>query len=221
MTAIVTLTMCLGGHAAIVAGVNAVLLHPLQTPEPDRVLLMANQYPLVETRRATFSATPDYEDRLQHVTVFEEQALYNYSGASIEIGGVPTRTLRHRATPSLFRLLRVVPAHGRIFTESEGATGNDERIILSDGLWRDLSGGDPAIVGRTLRLTGRDFTIVGILPPGFSFGGPDIRFWIPLALTARQRSDDARHSNGWVSIGRLKPGATIAQVEAQLKALER
>jgi putative ABC transport system permease protein len=220
VTAIVTLTICLGGHAAIVAGVNAVLLHPLRTPEPDRVLLMANQYPLVETRRATSSATPDYEDRLRHVTVFEEQALYNYSGAGIEIGGVPTRTLGIVATPSLFRLLRVVPAHGRIFTESEGTTGNDERIILSDGLWRDLYGGDPTILGRTLRLTGRNFTIVGILPPGVSFGGPDIRFWIPLALTARQRSDDARHSNGWTSIGRLKPGATVVQAEAQLKALD-
>ena len=60
-TAIVTLAVCLGGHAAIVAGVNAMLFHPLRVPEPDRVLLMANQYPLVEARRGTRSATPDYE----------------------------------------------------------------------------------------------------------------------------------------------------------------
>ena len=69
-------------------------------------------------------------------------------------------------------------------------------------------------------MTGREFTIVGILPPEFSFGDPDARFWIPLALTARQRSDDARHRNGWFSIGRLKPGATIEQVRDQLKALD-
>ena len=219
-TAFVTLTVCLGGHAAIVAGVNAVLLHPLRVPEPDRVLLMANQYPLVEARRETSSATPDYEDRLRHLTVFEEQALYNYSGATIEVGGIPTRTLGVVATPSLLRLLRARPAHGRIFTENEGTAGNEERIILSDGFWRELFGGDPAAVGRTLRVTGRDFTIVGVFPPEFSFGGPGIRFWIPLALTERQRSDDARHSNGWSSIGRLKPGATIEQVRTQLKALD-
>jgi predicted permease len=219
-TAIITLTVCLGGHAAIVAGVNAVLLHPLRVPEPERVLLMANQYPLVESRGATLSAPPDYEDRLRHVTVFEEQALYNYSGATIDVGGIPTRTLGIVATPSLLRLLRVRPAHGRIFTDSEGATGSDERIILSDGLWRELYGGDPAVVGRTLRVTGRDFTIVGVFPAEFSFGGPGIRFWIPLALTERQRSDDARHSNGWTSIGRLKPGATIEQARTQLKALD-
>jgi putative ABC transport system permease protein len=219
-TAIITLTICLGGHAAIVAGVNAVLLHPLPTPEPDRVLLMANQYPAVEARRATASATPDYEDRLRHVTVMEEQALYNYSGMTIEIGRVPTRTLGVVATPSLLRLLRVRPALGRIFLEEEAAPGNDQRIILSHGLWHELYGGDPAAVGRTLRTSGRDFTIVGVLPREFSFGGPGVRFWIPLALTERQRSDDARHNNGWTSIGRLKPGATIDQVRAQLKALD-
>src|SRR6266849_184999 len=116
VTAVVTLAVCLGGHAAIVAGVNAMLFHPLRVPEPDRVLLMANQYPLVEARRGTFSSTPDYDDRLRHVTVFQEQAFYNFYRATIETGGMATRMRGMVATPSLFRLLRVNPAHGRIFT---------------------------------------------------------------------------------------------------------
>ena len=220
VTAIVTLAVCLGGHAAIVAGVNAMLFHPLRTPEPDRVLLMANQYPLVEARRGTRSAPPDYEDRRRHVTVFEEQAFYNFHGATIETGGLATRMGGMVATPSLFRLLRVNPAQGRIFTEEEGRPGNEARVILTDGLWRELFGADPTAIGRTLRVTGREFTIVGILPRDFSFGDPGARFWIPLALTDRQRSDDARHANGWFSLGRLKPGATIEQVRDQLKALD-
>lgn len=219
-TAIVTLAVCLGGHAAIVAGVNAMLFHPLRVPEPGRVLLMANQYPLVESRRAILSSTPDYDDRLRHVTVFEEQALYNFYSATIETGGVATRMRGMVATPSLFRLLRVNPAQGRIFTEDEGTLDHEARIIITDGLWRELLGTDPAVVGRTLRVNGREFTIVGILPPDFSFVDPDARFWIPLALTARQRSDEARHGNGWYSVGRLKPGATIEQVRDQLKALD-
>ena len=120
VTAVVTLAVCLGGHAAIVAGVNAMLFHPLRAPEPDRVLLMANQYPLVEARRGTRSSTPDYDDRLRHVTVFEEQAFYNFHSATIETGGLATRMRGMVATPSLFRLLRVNPAQGRIFTEDEG-----------------------------------------------------------------------------------------------------
>ncbi len=220
VTAVVTLAVCLGGHAAIVAGVNAMLFHPLRVPEPDRVLLMANQYPLVEARRGTLSSTPDYEDRLRHVTVFQEQAFYNYYSATIEIGGIATRMRGMVATPSLFRLLRISPTHGRVFTEDEGTLDHDARIIITDGLWRELFGADRTVIGRTLRVTGREFTIVGILPPEFSFGDPDARFWIPLALTARQRSDDARHTNGWFSVARLKPGATIEQVRDQLRALD-
>lgn len=220
LTAITTLTICLGGHAAILAGVNGLLFHPLQVPEPERVLLMANQYPAVEQRRSTTSSTPDYEDRLRHVTAMDEQALYNYSAVTLEIGGVPTRALGIAGTPSLFHLLRARPAHGRLFVDAEATPGNDRSIILSDRLFRQLYNGDPSAVGRTLRVSGRELTIVGVLPPEFTFGGPDVRFWTPLALTAQQRSDEARHGNGWTSIGRVKPGATIDQVRAQLKALD-
>jgi putative ABC transport system permease protein len=219
-TAVVTLAVCLGGHAAIAAAVNAMLFHPLRAPEPDRVLLMANQYPRAEARRARYSAAPDYDDRLRHVTVFEEQAFYGFASATIESGGVPMRMRGMAATPSLFRLLRVNPVLGRVFTDAEDTPGSDARVLLTDGLWRELSGADPSIVGRTLRLSGRDRTIVGVLPPDFVFGDPAARYWVPLALTDRQRSDEARHRNGWLSIGRLKPGATIEQAQQQLAALD-
>ena len=219
-TAVVTLAICLAGNAAILPSVNDMLLHPLRVPEPKRVVLMANQYPLVEKRVGVVSAPPDYEDRRRYVNALDEQALYNYTGETIDSGGLPTRVLGLIATPSLARVLRVTPALGRAFLDSEGTPGNDRRAILSDGLWRELYGADPAVVGKTLRLTGRDFTIVGVFPPEFSFGGPEVRFWLPLALDARQRSDERRHANGWFSVGRLKPDASIAQVEEQLKALD-
>jgi predicted permease len=123
-------------------------------------------------------------------------------------------------TPSLLHLLRARPAHGRLFVETEAIPGNDQSIILSDRLFRELFNGDPAAVGRTLRVSEREYTIVGVLPRDFTFGGPEVRFWTPLAMSERQRSWDARHANGWISIGRLKPGTTIDQVRAQLKALD-
>jgi predicted permease len=219
-TAIVTLAVCLGGHAAIAAAVNAMLFHPLNTPEPDRIFLMANQYPRAEATRGLLSATPDYEDRLRYVTAFEEQALYNGTAATIAVAGIATQMRGMSATPSLFRLLRVTPVLGRTFTDDEATPGNDARVLLTDGLWRELFGRDPSAVGRTLRLTGREYTIVGVLPADFRYGDPTARFWTPLALTAEQKSDDARHRNGWVSIGRLKPGATIEQVKDQLELLD-
>jgi len=219
-TAVLTLGICLGGNAAILPGVDAILLNPLRVPEPERVLLMANQYPKVESRRASVTSPPDYLDRLQSVTAFEEQALYNYVPETIDAGGVPTRVLGLVATPSLLRVLRVTPSLGRNFLEEEGHPGSEQRVILSDGLWNELYGSDPSAIGRTLRLTGREFTIVGVLPRGFSFGGREVRFWIPLALTERQRSFEARQNNGWYNMGRLKPGASIEQVRDQLKAID-
>ncbi len=222
VAAVVTLAIGLGGHAAMVAAVNTTLLHPLNAPEPDRILLMANQYPrMASARVGTVSAPPDYEDRRASITALEDQAMYNVADVTFDSGGAPTRLHGITGTPSLFRLLRARAAHGRLFTESEGEIGNDRTVVLTDGLWREMFGADTSVVGRGVRLSGRDFTIVGILPPGFTFGGPDVRFYIPLAFTDRQRSDDARHSNGWYSIGRLKDGATIDQARSQLSALDR
>jgi predicted permease len=124
------------------------------------------------------------------------------------------------ATPSLFRLLRVAPAYGRAFLEREGEAGNERAVIMSHGLWQEAFGGDPGIVGRAVRLSGRPFTVVGIMPPDFTFGGADTRFWIPLVFADRQKTDDARHSNGLFDIGRLKPGATLAQAREELRAID-
>jgi putative ABC transport system permease protein len=220
VTAVLTFGICLGGNAAIIPAVNAILLNPLPVPEPERVVLMANQYPKVESRPGRVTSPPDYLDRLQSISALEEQALYNYAPETIDSGGVPTRMLGIIATPSLLRVLHVEPSLGRNFSEDEGRLGNEQRVILSDGLWRELYGGDPTAIGRTLRLTGREFTIVGVLPRGFSFGGNEVRFWIPLALTERQRAFEARQSNGWFNVGRLNAGASIEQVRDQLKAID-
>ena len=83
------------------------------------------------------------------------------------------------STPSLFRLLRVNPIVGRTFTDDEGALGNDARVLLTEGLWRERFGGDLEVIGRTLLLSGREFTIVGVLPRDFVFGDPRARFWVP------------------------------------------
>ena len=220
--ATVTLAIGLGGHAAMLAAVNATLLHPLNVPEPDRIYLMASQYPRVDgSRLSAVSASPDFEDRRIHITALEDQAMYNFADATIDSGGAPIRVRGMTGTPSLLHLLRAQVAYGRLFVEDEGTIGNDRAIVLTDGLWRELFGADPTVVGRHTRVSGRDFTIVGVLQPGFSFGGTDVRFYIPLAFTDRQRSDEARHTNGWVSIGRLKPGVTIEQARAQLSALDQ
>lgn len=219
-TAILTLAVCIGANAAIFTIVNSVLLRPLPVPDSDRILLMSNQYPNSGTGIPTYtnSGVPDYYDRLRELNVYEEQAMYNGTNLAFDIDGSPELIRGMAATPSLFRLLRVPPVHGRIFDDSEGEIGNEQKVILSYGLWQQLYAGKP-VAGQETRLGGRPFTIVGVMPQGFEFSDPEARFWIPLAFTAQQKSDDSRHNNSWYNVGRLKPGATIEQAQQQVNAL--
>jgi predicted permease len=229
---ILTLAICLGANAAVFTVVHAVLLRPLPVPEPDRIVGIGDVYPTITPHDILSNDVPSYFDRLDAVTALEEQALFTYWFDTINIDGLPEELRGMRATPSLFRVLRVPPALGRTFTDEEGQPGADHKVILSDGLWHRLYGGDPAVVGQTLRLgwTGQRYTIVGVMPRGFSFfdqgydghartSGREAQFWIPLAFTSAQKSDSARTRYGFFHIGRLGPGATIDQVQAQIDAL--
>ncbi|HKY20610.1 MAG TPA: ABC transporter permease [Vicinamibacterales bacterium] len=219
--AVLTLALGIGANTALFAIVNAVLLKPLPVPESDRIFLMSNQYPNAgSTSVAGYlnSSVPDYFDRLHSMTVFEEQAMYSGTHQSFDINGAPEVVRGVAATPSFFRLLGIAPAKGRLFDEREAEIGHDRTIILSDGLSQQLFGGSSPI-NQEVRLSGRPFTVVGVMPQSFQFADTEARFWIPLAFTAQQKSDDARHRNNWMHVARLKAGATIEQAQAQVNAL--
>jgi hypothetical protein len=163
------------------------------------------------------SGGADYYDRQRDVTALQDQAMFDTIAFTMNDNGAPERVSGMEGTPSLFRLLRVSPILGRAFADNEGEIGNAQKVMLSYALWQKLYAGDMSILGRVLRLNGRPFTIVGVMPRDFLFVDPDVRFWVPLALTAEQK--EGRHSNNWYNIGRLKSGATLAQVQSQLDAL--
>ncbi|MBI3473377.1 MAG: ABC transporter permease, partial [Candidatus Solibacter usitatus] len=217
VTVALTLAVSIGANTATFAIVHSILLRPLPVPEASAILLMSNQYPKAGVGESSFSGAGDYYDRLRDVPAFQQQAMFNFANQTVEINGTPEQVTGMAATPSLFRLLRVAAAHGRTFTEEEGEIGAERKIILSYGLWRQLYGGSTSALGRDLRLGGRPFTIVGVMPPGFVFINPEVRLWAPLAFLPAQKS--SHHSNNWYNIGRLKPGATLQQAQAQIDAL--
>ena len=232
VTTIVTLAICLGANLATFTVVYSVLLRPLPVPDAGRIVALGDVYPTVTPNDIVSNTVPAYFDRREALTAFESQALFTYWFDTLAIDGIAQELRGMRATPSLFRVLQVQPALGRTFTEAEGEPGSDRKIILSHGLWQRLSGGDPAAVGKDVRLgwTGQPYTIVGVMPRGFSFfemgsdgharaEGDEIQFWLPLAFTAAHRSDEARTRYGYFHIGRLNPGATIEQLRAQVAAL--
>ena len=163
------------------------------------------------------SSSGDYFDRLKEITVFESQAEFRQRDQTVEVNELPQRVHAMAVTPSWFTLLRVTPALGRPFLEEEGEVGREREVILSHGLWEQLYAGDKAAIGRDLRISGQLFKIVGVMPAGFDFIDPEVRLWMPIAFTAEEKTQ--HHSNNWTYIGRLKPGATLEQAQAQVDAL--
>jgi predicted permease len=219
LTAALTLAVCIGANTALFSVVHNVLLRPLAGPDSESILLTSNAYPKAGADGLGYSGVPDYFDRLRDVPGFEEQALLNSRSQTIEQNGAPTRVRVMNVTPSFFRLVRVTPMLGRIFTDAEGELGQEKKVILSYALWQAAFGGDPQAVGRDLRIDGQPYAVVGVMPRTFSFLQPETMLWVPAAFTPQQRSDDNRHSNNWMNIGRLKPGATLQQAQAQVDAL--
>lgn len=221
LTAGLTLAVCIGANAALFSVVHNVLLRPLPYPGSDRIVLMGNQYPGAGpvAGRGENSGAPDYFDRLRETDVYESQAMFNSSNVAVDENGAPARIRVMNVTPSFFRVLDVTPRLGRAFADSEGEVGTTNKLVLSDALWHTLFGGDPSVVGRDVRIDGQPYTVVGVMARDFVFLNPNVMAFRPIAFTPKQRSDDARHSNNWMNIARLKPGATVARAQAEIDAL--
>ena len=217
ITTILTIAMCVAASTVMSAIVNAVLLRPLPFADSNSILLVYNNYPKAGVGEMYNSSAGDYYDRLAGMNAFDDQAMFNYANLTLEINHTPEQVRGMRATPSLFRLLKVGAIEGRTFTNDEGEVGADQKVILSHALWQQLYGGDKNIVGQELRMNGQQRTIAGVMPKNFLFVDPDVRFWIPLAFASDQKQ--TRHSNNWYHIGRLKPGMTLAQAQSQVDAI--
>jgi predicted permease len=220
VTALFTLALAIGANSAIFTVVNAVLVQPLPFPDSGRLVTIYNSYPGVGIEKASNSA-PDYGDRRQMTDVFEQVALFGTSGYDTGTDGMPERIPGMYTTPELFPMLRVRPLLGRTFTQDEAVPGKDKVVVLSYGLWKEKFAGDRGIFGKTVRLSGVPYRIVGVVPEGFEFLSREVRLWVPFALTDAQKSDDARHSNSWGMVARLKPGVSLAQAQGRIDALNK
>lgn len=216
-TVVLTLALAIGVNTATFAIVNSVLLRPLPVPDAGQIVLMSNEYPKAGVTTSDNSAVGDYYDRMKEVPALGEQALFGSRDRTLDLKGVPTKVSGMAVTPSLFRVLQVNPQLGRAFTDAEGEIGDENKVILSDGLSKELFGGGAEAIGKSVRLDAKPYEVVGVMPAGFLFVNPEVRFWFPAAFDAETKQ--VHHSNNWQNIGRLKPGATIEQVESQVAAL--
>ena len=210
--------LCLAANVAIFAVVHSVLIQPLPFLEPDRLVTAYNSYPKAGAQRVGTSV-PFYLERRNGVAAFADVAAYQSRGVTVGEAGRPERIESGVVTPSFFAVLGVNAALGRTFFEEEAQAGKNQVVILGDAIWRGRFAADPEVVGRTVRLDGREFTVVGVMPPGFQFLNQRVQLWTPLVFSENARKPDARHANNMEMIARLRPGATVMQAQAQVNAL--
>lgn len=220
VTALLTLALCLGAVVATFGVFDSVVLEPLPFPESDRLVRLNNSYPGAGVERAS-NGVPDYDDRKEEVEAFSDVAIFRGRGLTVQHGELPERLDGLVATPTLFDVLRVDAHRGRLFTAEDGEPGQEKKVLLSHALWQRLYAGQDAALGRDLRIDSELYTIVGVLPPGFEVPPFEVDLAIPAAFTPEERADDRRHSNSWQMLGRLAPGASLAQAQAQVDALNQ
>src|SRR5919205_1220961 len=214
--AVLTLALGIGANTAIFSLVNAVLLRPLPYPEPERLVMLWEDAARIGFPKNT-PAPANYVDWKSQTKSFEGVAATMWATFNLTGYGEPLKVNGHAVTADLFNVLGVRPALGRGFNADEEKTGSDRVVILSDGLWRDTFGGDPAIVGRDILMSGEKYTVVGVMPREFQYIEPDIRLWVPLALAPEDWAN--RDAHYLTVVGRLKDGVSVEQADADLKAV--
>ncbi|HEX8720560.1 MAG TPA: ABC transporter permease [Pyrinomonadaceae bacterium] len=216
-TAVAALAVALGvgANTTIFSCVNALLLHPFAYKTTDRVVMVWERG-LTETNNRNSVSPANYADWRAQTKVFEELAAYSSQHFSLNEGEQPERVPGARVTPGLFRVLAVGAERGRTFTEEEGRPDSSDVILIKHSLWRERFGADPDIVGKSVRVDGRPHTVVGVMPEEFDFPLNACQVWAPLAF---DQKDVANRFNHYLQVaGLLRPGATVAQADAEVRA---
>jgi predicted permease len=219
-TAILTLALGIGANTAIFSVVYAVLLKPLPYPNASELVLVLAAKPPEDDLTGT--SFPNLEDWRAQNRVFSGLAGDQAHDLTVNGRGEPFVVNTSVVTPEIFAVLQGRPLAGRTFMPEDGKQGAAPVVILSENLWRSRFGADPNIVGQAISLDKKSFTVLGIMPAGFR--SPALRrnqdIWVPIVDDPLFGSWMARRGGHWLRItGRLKPGVSIAQAQAEMEAI--
>ena len=213
--AAITLTIGIGANSAIFSIIDTILLRPLRFRDPGQLVR------LYETEVAPGHypfAGPDFVDWRAQNKTFQDMALFGWSGdMNLSGEGRPDHVSAVPTQANFFALLGVQPILGRTWLPGEDQSGRDQVAILSYGLWREHFAGDPGVVGRTIALNSKKYTIVGVMPASFRYPF-QTQMWIPLDMDFK--SWMGQRGSHWANaIGRLRPGGSLEKARADLKLI--
>ena len=225
--AVLTLALGIGANTAVFSLINALLVRPLPYQEPSRIALIWEQFATQGLDRIPVSA-PEYLDLEKEFQSGTGLAAFNYQTFNLGDGDVPERISGAAVSPSLFPLLGVEPIRGRVFAREEQGEGHDDVIVISQWLWQRRFNSDPMLIGRSLLLNGRRYTVIGIMPAKFEFPIPlfgiqgnqfaeRVDIWKPIAFSSLELKQRGLRSYGLIT--RLRPGLSLAAAQAELNKI--
>ncbi len=231
LLAVITLGLAVGANTAIFSVVNALLLRPLPYPAPDRLVFLDGTFSRPEGVTDFQLSYPEFTDIIASTHSFTAVSPWSTGyGLALEGAEGAARLQTNFVGGKYFDVLGAQPALGRVFTAEDHVYGDDGRmvVILSDNIWRQQLGGDPAIVGRDIRLQGRRFTVVGVMPAMFDDAAlaysERIDIWVPLERArVLVGGVDLTNRGGRLMWGfaRLADGVPLAQAQAELVTISR
>jgi predicted permease len=214
--AILTLALGIGANTAIFSVVNAAILQPLPYPDAGRLVILWGNVKRVRIERRGASY-PDYRDWRDRSRLFSVMAAFD--GAQFALTGVggSEQVPGEYVSQPYFSVLGIKMALGRPFRpEEDQVPQRDAVVVLSDGIWKRRFGGDSGIVGKSVRLDERLYTIVGVAPPGFRGLTDAAEVWVPFVMAGTSADLDQRGARGFRVLARLKPGVSLARAQAEM-----
>ena len=211
--AVAALALGIGANTAIFSVVNGVILQPLPFREPDRLVRLGESYPSGDHNSSV--SIPKYM-AWSHNEVFAETTLYDQMGINQTLGaGEPPIQIKSlHVSQGFFQVFGGVPALGRVFDRSEDQPNGPGAAILAYRIWQSRFGGDTGILGRTIRLNKRPFTVVGVMRKDFE-SDPQADAWLPLQADP----NSTNHGNYLFATARLKPGVDLSQARAEMRVI--
>jgi putative ABC transport system permease protein len=216
LVVVLTLGLGIGANTAIFSVVDGVLLRPLPYSDPDRLVRLWENDRLRGTQQEGFSL-PDYFDVLERNRVFQDMATWLRPEATLTgPDNEPQRVAMARASHTLFPMLGVAPAMGRVYSAEEDGTGGERVVVLSHRFWVSRFGGDENVVGKTVVLDDVSSQVIGVMPAGFGFPDPAIDLWTPLQMGS---TSIPRGNHSFRVLARLPHDVTIDQANADVTAI--
>jgi predicted permease len=219
-TTLVTLALCIGATTAIFSSVYALMLKPLPYQEPERIVELYSSAAKAGLNRMPANV-PFYLDYSRNASSYENLALWTFFYGLVGEKDSVVRTPGVRATAEIFTILRIQPLLGTFFTKDQNKQGADKVIVLTQSYWQAQYQESPEVIGKEVRIDDEAYKVIGVAPRVLEALDARMKFIVPLSWPAQAENPQGRYGVGIQLFGRLKPGVTAGQADAEAKVMEK